>query len=406
MIADYFKLAVDGIRYRKIRSWLTMIGIFIGIIAVVSLISLGQGLQKLIDEQFEAVGGDSLSIIPGGPGALMAGAPGSDLVSAKLYLSDLDVVKKVRGVDDATGILIATGNVELRDKRKFIPVFGVPTDPENQRGLKDTDFFQVDEGRYLRGDSKYEAQIGATTASILKEEVRVGARITIEGHVFDVVGRNKKTGNPYHDVKLTIPLETAQEIFNKTGEYSLIVMGIKKGFDIDTVAERIEEKLRKHRDVGEGEEDFTVQSPQSIVAVFKDIVSMVTLVLSGIAGISLIVGGVGIMTTMYTSVLERTRQIGIMKAVGAKNSNILAMFIVESGLLGLVGGVIGVILGLVMSKGAEYFARMYIDDFSIYVSSELVIGALLFSFIVGCISGYLPARRASRMHPVDALRYR
>lgn len=336
----------------------------------------------------------------------MAGASGSDLVAAKLHLSDLDVVKKVKGVDDATGILIATGNVEFRDKRKFIPVFGVPTDPENQRGLEDTDFFQVDEGRYIKGGSKYEAQIGATTATILKEEIRVGARITIEGHVFDVVGRNKKTGNPYHDVKLTIPLETAQEIFNKTDEYSLIVMGIKKGFDIDDVAERIEEKLRKHRDVGEGEEDFTVQSPQSIVAVFKDIVDIVTLVLSGIAGISLIVGGVGIMTTMYTSVLERTRQIGIMKAVGARNSNILAMFIVESGLLGLVGGVIGVILGLAMSKGAEYFARMYIDDFSIYVSAELVIGALLFSFIVGCISGYLPARRASRMHPVDALRYR
>ncbi|MEA1925398.1 MAG: ABC transporter permease [Candidatus Altiarchaeota archaeon] len=406
MIEDYLRLALDGIKHRKVRTWLTMTGIFVGIIAVVALISLGQGLQKLIDDQFEAVGGDVLTIMPGGEGSFMAGGPGSDLISAKLHQSDLDVIKKVRGVDEAVGVLRSTGTLEVRGKKKSIPVFGLPTDSKSQKSLSKTDIFRVDDGRYIRQGSRYEAQIGVETCSGLDKKPGVGDKIEIEGHMFHIVGKNIKSGNPFHDAKVTIPIETGQKIFNKTDEYSLITVRIQKGFDIDTVDEKIEEKLRKHRDVSEGEEDFTVETPQNIVGVFKDIVNMVTLVLSGIAGISLIVGGVGIMTTMYTSVLERTKQIGIMKAVGARNSDVLSMFVIEAGLLGLTGGVIGVILGLGMSKIGEYFARRYIEDFSIYVSLELVVGALMFSFIVGCLSGYLPARQASKMHPVDALRYR
>ncbi len=406
MIEDYFRLAVDGIKQRKLRTWLTMMGVFVGIIAVVSLISLGQGLQKLIDDQFKAVGGDVLIVVPGGKGSFMAGGSGSDIISAKLHQSDLDVIKKVKGIDEAVGIFRSTGTLEVYDKKKSIPVFGLPTDLKSQKSLSKIDLYRVDDGRYIKQGSRYEAQIGVETCSGLDKKPGVGDKIELEGHVFHIVGMNMKTGNPFHDAKVTIPIETGQKIFNKTDEYSLIIVRIQKGFDIDTVGERIEERLRKHRDVSEGEEDFTVQTPQNIVEVFKDIVNMVTLVLSGIAGISLMVGGVGIMTTMYTSVLERTRQIGVMKAVGARNSDILLMFVIEAGLLGLTGGVIGVILGLGMSKAGEYFARIYIEDFSVYVSLELVVGALMFSFIVGCISGYLPARQASKMHPVDALRYR
>ncbi len=158
-----------------------------------------------------------------------------------------------------------------------------------------------------------------------------------------------------------------------------------------------------------------------------DIINTVTLVLTGIAGISLIVGGVGIMTTMYTSVLERTRQIGIMKSVGARNSNILLMFVIEAGILGLVGGIIGMVIGTIFSEGLEYIITVgvnigvkidisvmqigpeigpFLDGFNAVLPREWTISILLFSFLVGCISGYLPAKRASEMHPVDALRYR
>ncbi len=407
MIGDYFKLAIDGVRHRKLRSWLTMVGIFVGIIAVVAFVSLGQGLQKYIDQQMEQVGGDRIIVSPGGGGAIM-GVAGGAYVSGKLQESDLDVVKKVRGVDSAIGYLVTTGEVKVDNKRKSIPVFGTPTGAADQRLLRQVAFFVVDKGRYLKDGDRYKMQVGPRTDEAFDEDIDVGDKVEIDGIMFDVVGINKKTGNPFHDIKITMPIETAQELSNKSDEYSAIMVKIEKGADIDAVAETMKDKLRRHRDVKEDEEDFSVETPENIVGVFQDVLDLVIGVLAGIAGISLIVGGIGIMTTMYTSILERTNQIGIMKAVGARNSDIMLMFLVESGILGLVGGVIGVILGLLVSKIFEYVIVEYggITMFRMYASSELIIGALLFSFLVGCISGYLPARRASKMHPVDALRHR
>ena len=405
MIEDYLRLAIDGIMHRKLRSWLTMVGIFVGIIAVVALISLGQGLQRVIDEQFEMVGGDRIIVTPGRGGTL-TGVPRGSFVAAKLDKSDLDVIEKVRGVDSAAGIILATGNVKADNKRKLIPIFGVPTDPKYQKLLKQIDFFAVDEGRYLKEGDRYKAQVGVRTRDFFDADIDVGDKIEIEGIMFDIVGKNKKTGNPFHDSKITIPIETAQELFNKSDGYSMIEVKVEKGSDVSEVAENIKKKLRRHRGVKEGEEDFTAETPQNIVRVFKDVFNLVTGFLTGIAAISLLVGGIGIMTTMYTSVLERTHQIGIMKAVGARNSDILLIFLIEAGMLGLVGGVIGVILGLLLSKFAEYLVVNYggIDIFRVYAGPELIIGTLLFSFLVGCFSGYLPARRASKMHPVEALR--
>ena len=405
MIEDYLRLAIDGIMHRKLRSWLTMVGIFVGIIAVVALISLGQGLQRVIDEQFEMVGGDRIIVTPGRGGTL-TGVPRGSFVAAKLDKSDLDVIEKVRGVDSAAGVILATGNVKADNKRILIPIFGVPTDPKYQKLLKQIDFFAVDEGRCLKEGDRYKAQVGVRTRDFFDTDIDVGDKIEIEGIMFDIVGKNKKTGNPFHDSKITIPIETAQELFNKSDGYSMIQVKVEKGSDVSEVAENIKKKLRRHRGVKEGEEDFTAETPQNIVRVFKDVFNLVTGFLTGIAAISLLVGGIGIMTTMYTSVLERTHQIGIMKAVGARNSDILLIFLIEAGMLGLVGGVIGVILGLLLSKFAEYLVVNYggIDIFRVHAGPELIIGTLLFSFLVGCFSGYLPARRASKMHPVEALR--
>jgi len=405
MIEDYLRLAIDGIMHRKLRSWLTMVGIFVGIIAVVALISLGQGLQRVIDEQFEMVGGDRIIVTPGRGGTL-TGVPRGSFVAAKLDKSDLDVIEKVRGVDSAAGVILATGNVKADNKRILIPIFGVPTDPKYQKLLKQIDFFAVDEGRCLKEGDRYKAQVGVRTRDFFDTDIDVGDKIEIEGIMFDIVGKNKKTGNPFHDSKITIPIETAQELFNKSDGYSMIEVKVEKGSDVSEVAENIKKKLRRHRGVKEGEEDFTAETPQNIVRVFKDVFNLVTGFLTGIAAISLLVGGIGIMTTMYTSVLERTHQIGIMKAVGARNSDILLIFLIEAGMLGLVGGVIGVILGLLLSKFAEYLVVNYggIDIFRVHAGPELIIGTLLFSFLVGCFSGYLPARRASKMHPVEALR--
>ncbi len=406
MIEDYIKFALNSITHRRVRSWLTMLGIFVGIIAVVALISLSEGLQQVIQEQAQAVGSDRIAVSPGG-GGMMTG--GSTYTSAKLGESDLDVIKKVRGVDSAIGAVVATGKIRYKDKTKFISVFGVDTDSKTQNFLEEIDYFSVEEGRYLRENDVYKAQVGPSTGpDMFDREIDIGGKIRIEDKEFDVVGINKETGNPMHDLKITIPLETAEELFDKKDDYSSISVKVEKGYDPSEVADSIEEKLRKHRNVDEDEEDFSVETFENLIGAFTSVLDIVQVVLIGIAAISLLVGGIGIMTTMYTSVIERIHQIGIMKAIGARNSSIMAIFLIEGGFLGMVGGIIGTLGGLGVSFGVEYALKNFynFDMFHAYMGPELIVFSLTFSFLWGCIWGGLPARKAAKMHPVDALRHR
>ncbi len=403
MISDYVKFALTGIRHQPIRSWLTMVGVFVGITAVVALISIGEGMQAAINEQFQKVGTNRIVIVPG---SLMTGPPGSDFSAAKLDDNDLEIVRGVRGVEFAAGGLLKSASVKFEDQTKYLMALNTPTDSASTDYLKKMDFFQIGEGRYLRDEDKYKAIVGYTTArELFDKEIRVGNTLVIEGKVFEVVGIGVKTGNPVHDNKVSMPLKTAREIFNTGDEISEIFATVKDGFVPADVAKDIEKKLRKDHNVKEGEEDFSVNTVESLVGNFSMILNIVQMVLTGIASISLVVGGVGIMNTMYTSVLERTRQIGIMKAIGARNSDIMLIFLIEAGMLGIVGGVIGIVLGLAMSKGVELIALSYgLDMLKAYISPGLVLGALAFSFTIGSVSGLLPARKAANMNPVDALR--
>jgi len=173
------------------------------------------------------------------------------------------------------------------------------------------------------------------------------------------------------------------------------------------VAERIEKKMRKERDEEEGEESFAVSTSEQILETFGSILDVVSAILIGIAAISLLVGGIGIMNTMYTSVLERTKEIGTMKAIGARNKDILLIFLFESGLIGLIGGIIGLTIGMGISKAVEYAIVNFYSIALLKITFDplLIIGVLAFSFIVGSFAGVLPAIQASRLKPVDALRH-
>ncbi len=408
MWQDYLRFAVNGMAHRRLRSWLTMMGVFIGIMAVVTLISLGQGLQQYIDYQFSKVGGDRIAIMPGGGGITSGGAPGSSLTTAKLGQADLDVAERTRGVEIAVGFVLQTTAVEYNKKTKFLPVYGIPTDPKYLQFLKDSEFQSVQKGTYLKKGDKYKAIVGPTIGKDnFDRDIGVGSKILINGVEFTVVGIAEDSGNPIQNMRINIPEDTAKQLFDKPDDYAQIAVKVQKGSTPSDVAEKITERLRHERNVKKNEEDFSVTTAESIVAAFKTVFNIVTLVLSGIAAISLFVGGVGIMTTMYTSVIERTRQIGVMKSIGARNSDILMIFIAESGLLGIIGGIIGIILGLMASFVGEYVVRNYgIPEYSLYAGPELILGALVFSILVGCASGYFPAMRAAKMKPVDALRYR
>jgi len=408
MIGDYFRFSLNGLKVRRLRSILTMIGIFIGIAAVVALISLSMGMQEAVEDLFEKAGSDKITVLPGGQ---QFGPPGSGtgLITAKLTEDDVDVVKKVRGMKTATGLLTRTTQAEFKDQVEFVNVWGFPTGSDELKSLEGQAFFEINEGRELDTGDRYVGVIGIKIATEkFDEEIDIGDKIEFKGKDFKVIGIQKPTGTPMYDELIRIPMDVARDVFNVTEEVSFIGGQVEKGFDVGKVAEDIKKSLRKHRDVDEGEEDFAVETPESIIAAFKNVLGIIQAILVGIAAISLLVGGIGIMNTMYTSVLERTRQIGIMKSIGARNMDIFFIFFIESGLLGIAGGIIGVALGLGLAKATEIIAiQMGAPEiFQASLSPIIIVGALLFSFVVGALSGVLPAIQASKMNPVEAMRKR
>ncbi|MBW3012429.1 ABC transporter permease, partial [Candidatus Woesearchaeota archaeon] len=265
----------------------------------------------------------------------------------------------------------------------------------------------VAEGRAFKASDRYKAQVGYLmgTGDIYEKPVKLRDTITIEGQDFSVIGIYSKIGNPQDDSNIYLPLETAKEVL-KADDYMIIMARVHKGFDAQDVADAIEKKLRKSRNVEEGEEDFTIATSENLIETYGTVIAVVQAVVIGLASISLFVGGIGIMNTMYTAVLQRTNEIGVMKAIGAKNKDILQLFLIESGMLGLAGGGVGVIFGIAISQAVALGARAV--QWEIIEASfpwYLIVGALAFSFVVGTVSGVLPAMQASKLKPVDALRY-
>jgi putative ABC transport system permease protein len=403
MISDYFKLAYKSAKHRKLRSWLTMIGIFIGIAAVVALIALSQGLKDAIGQQFLGLGSDKLVVQAAGGGF---GPPGT-AVTTPLTTKDKKVIEKTKGVDTVVGRLIRIVELEVDDEKKFTYATTMPKDQEERELVMEANNYIIGEGKFFDKNSGYEVVIGHEFAQdFFEKKLEVRDTILVQGKEFKVTGILQKSGNPQQDSTLVLPEARLREILDVQEEFDVIPLRVLAGEDVEAVAENINKELRKSRDVEEGKEDFTVQTPGQIIAILNNILIVIQGVLVGIAAISLVVGAVGIMNTMYTAVLERTREIGVMKAVGAKNGEVMVLFMIESGFLGIIGGVIGVSLGVLISKIVEWIAFQQFQSVLIQANLPgwLLGGALLFAFVVGAASGVFPARQAARLHPVDALR--
>ena len=404
MILDFLNYSINSLRVRKTRTLLTMIGIFIGIAAVISLISLGSGFQNAILEQFSDVGVDKLVIQAAETGF---GPPGSTALD-KLTDDDFKAVEKTPGVKTAAKRYIRYVKVEFRDKVNYYGITSLPEERDARELVMNAANFEASEGRMLKSNDGYKAVVGNAFHESEKfpKKINVGDKIIIEDNEFEVVGVLEKIGNPQFNEIFIINEKPLEEILDTEGETDMIVAQVSNVDEIEKVADDIEKELRKSRNVDEGEEDFSVETPEQAIESFTTILNVVNVVLIGIAAISLIVGGIGIMNTMYTAVIERTKEIGIMKSIGAKNSDILLIFLIESGILGLVGGAIGVLLGIGFSKLVEAIAAG--AGYSIIKVSfpiSWIIGTLLFAFFVGSISGVFPAYKASKLKPVDALRY-
>src|SRR3989338_1609372 len=355
MIKDCLKIAVGNLFHRKTRSWLTMLGIFIGVAMVVALISLGQGMKEAIQDIFLNIGSDKL-MITAKSGTSLTGPQGSSAAS-NLTNHDVDVIKKVNGVDEVGARLIKSAKLEFDNEIKFYFVASMPDDDNGRKVITEANNYEAEEGRLLKKGDMHKAFIGNGVAKkelFKNKNIALGNKIKINGFEFGVVGILKKSGNPQQDRVIVVPEDSLREVLDIEKEkVDIIAVKVQKGIDAGRVAEYIEKAMRKDRDLEIGKEDFEIQTPQQILETLGTILTIVQIVLIGIAAISLIVGGIGIANTMYTSVIERTKEIGIMKSIGAENKDIILIFLAEAGLLGLAGGVIGIGLGMGFSKMVE-----------------------------------------------------
>jgi len=391
---DIVSMAAEGVKERKFRFALNLIGILIGCTAVTGLVSLTQGLNEEVSSQLGTFGPTNLMIIPG---QLEHGA---GFMGNTLSWRDLDIIEKIPKVDVATPI-IGTKLVEVnvRGKEFYSYVYGV--EPEY---FKIFQTWKVDDGRSLMRGDNAAMVIGSRVSkppdedeAIIDVGDRVKITVTVGGEekemTFRVVGIMKEIGGTFggeDDNSITIPYRVAQQLFEVGGEFDYIAASAESMEDMDGIMERIEEKLG---------DSVTVMSYENIKDMVGQVMGTIETVLAGIAGISLIVAGVGIINTMTISVMERTKEIGILKAIGAKSRDILLLFLTETLLTGLVGGLLGALFGFFLARMVGGYINMPVST-----PLNLLIGVTCFAILTSAISGLYPSWRAANLHPVEALR--
>jgi len=401
---DTIKYAMDNLRSRKIRSWLTVLSILIGIMAIFTIISFGEGLKKYMDDIAEEMGTDKISIQAKG-----FAPPGSS--SIRITESNIKKAESVVGVEKISPMLMK--QLEVSDKKEgkgvFVYVIGMMWRSDHIEFIEDMSTIEIDSGRRLSPGEKYKAVLGYNYQlpdKVFKKPVRLRDNIYIGDQKFRVVGFYTAVGNPADDSNVYLSLDTAKEMFEIEDEYDWVVVQVGAEKDTKAIAEKIDNEIRKDRGQKKGAEDIQVSTFEEMFEMFNNIVNILNASLIMIALISVIVSAINIANTMYTSVLERTKEIGIMKAVGAQNRDIMLIFIIESGMLGMVGGAIGIFIGwLISSVGGAYLDSAGYGFLQPYFPWWLIVGSILFSFVVGMVAGTAPAVQASKKKPVDALRY-
>jgi putative ABC transport system permease protein len=404
MIKDYFTLAIKNLRKRGIRSWLTLLGIVIGVAVVISLVFLGNGLKMAVMNQFGMEATEIISVQAGGIGGF--GPPGTGVVNP-LTIRDLEEIERLSSVRKSIRRNIGSVQASFQGNTRTIFVTNVPL--EERRFIQEIANIEIERGRFFEGsDSRkvvlgYNFLVGKT--SLTDKEILPGNRITINDERYEVIGITKRKGSFIQDNVIFMIDEDMQRILDYGDDIDIIAVQPENVQRMEYTVKDIEKALRRTRNVKEGGEDFDVSTPEASLASINEIITGVQIFIILVASISIFVGIVGIVNTMTTSVLERRRDIGIMKAVGAKNSQVFLQFFVEAGMLGLIGGIIGVLIGAALGwAGIFALGNFLATDLKLEIDWLVIGGVFVGSFLIGGLAGITPAMQAAKQNPVEALR--
>lgn len=396
MIREIAWMAARNIRHQKTRANITILGIVIGIAAIVALVSLGQSLQGAIDTEFAQLGTDTIYLSP-------ANNLGAASVFARIREEDLELIRQINGVKDVVPFYETAATAKYRNEEKGIFLIGI--EPHQWSALDETGFGGITAGRPMEPNDEFVILLPERSArNMFDKPLGLRERVEIKGRQYRIIGFLKESESGLSGLGIFhygyVPAKTVQTEFNEKEATEGIVQ-IQSGATPSEVAAKIEDRfLRKYND-----KRVNAQTNEALAGQAAGVIGAVQGFLGAIAALALLVGGLGIANTTLMNVLERYREIGTMKALGATKHTILGIFLAEAMLMGAIGGLIGSLVGLGLSALVSHLAKTAGFNLPFTINYAAIAGAILFAMLVGMIAGFIPARRGANLDPVESLRY-